>query len=119
MLVRARGSGLASEAPKSAMSLYLQGFMASIINPKAVIFFSSLMPQFIDSSAPIGSQLFILGATYIVVDGTFLMLYGKGAEGLANRMGKSVTVVRYAPAVMIFATAFILIIRILTHDLSL
>ena len=118
MLSRARRSGLASEPPKSAMSLYFQGFLASIINPKAIIFFSSLMPQFIDSTAPIGGQLFVLGATYIIVDGTFLMVYGKGAEGLAARMGKSSLLVRYAPAVMIFATALILIIRLVTYDLS-
>ena len=119
MLLRARRSGLANEAPKSPLSLYIQGFMASIINPKAIIFFSSLMPQFVDSAAPIAQQLAILGATYIVVDGTFLTLYGKGAEGLARRIGTRSNLVRYAPPLMIFATAIILAIRVIIYDLGL
>jgi len=42
----------------------------------AVVFFGALFPQFIDPSVPILNQLLILGATYILVDGALLLLWG-------------------------------------------
>lgn len=41
----------ALEPPKrSARALYWQGFLTSAANPKAVVFFAALFPQFIDPS---------------------------------------------------------------------
>jgi threonine/homoserine/homoserine lactone efflux protein len=45
-------------------------------NPFAVVFFGALFPQFIDASLPVMPQLFILGLTYLVVDGAILLLWG-------------------------------------------
>ena len=45
-------------------------------NPFAVVFFGALFPQFIDPTAPVLPQLVILGATYLVVDGALLVLWG-------------------------------------------
>ena len=56
--------------------LFRQGFVTSMANPFAVVFFGALFPQFIDPGAPILPQLFILGLTYIVVDGAILLLWG-------------------------------------------
>lgn len=56
--------------------LFRQGFVTSMANPFAVVFFGALFPQFIDPASPVLPQLFILGITYIVVDGTILMLWG-------------------------------------------
>ena len=39
-------------------------------------FFGALFPQFIDPAAPVLPQLFMLGVTYIVVDGAILLLWG-------------------------------------------
>lgn len=73
--------------PKASLrSLWLRGFITSAANPKAVVFFAALFPQFINAQAPISLQIFILGATYIVVDGMFLAMYGKGASWIADRM---------------------------------
>jgi threonine/homoserine/homoserine lactone efflux protein len=63
-------------AQNSAARLYRQGFLTSMANPFAVVFFGALFPQFIDPSAPVLPQLAILGATYLMVDGTILMLWG-------------------------------------------
>jgi len=63
-------------APPRAAALYRQGFFTSAANPKAVIFFAALFPQFIEPALPIWPQLLILGATYLVVDGVLLVLYG-------------------------------------------
>lgn len=66
--------------------LWRQGFLTSAANPKAIFFFAALFPQFIDIAAPVWPQLLILGATYIVIDGTLLLLFGSMAERLLARL---------------------------------
>lgn len=56
--------------------LFRQGFFTSMANPFAVVFFGALFPQFIDTALPVLPQLFVLGVTYIVVDGAILVLWG-------------------------------------------
>lgn len=56
--------------------LFRQGFVTSMANPFAVVFFGALFPQFIDTGAPVLPQLVVLGATYLVVDGAILLLWG-------------------------------------------
>lgn len=70
----------------SLKSLWFRGFVTSAANPKAVVFFAALFPQFINSEAPIFIQILILGSTYIIVDGLFLASYGKGASWIARRI---------------------------------
>ena len=65
----------ASDTGTSAR-LYRQGFITSMANPFAVIFFGALFPQFIDPSSLMLPQLLILGETYILVDGAILVLWG-------------------------------------------
>lgn len=67
-------------------NLWLRGFITSAANPKAVVFFAALFPQFINSQQPILFQVLILGSTYIVVDGLFLATYGKGASWIAQKI---------------------------------
>ena len=56
--------------------LFRQGFVTSMANPFAVVFFGALFPQFIDPTMPVLPQLFILGISYLVVDGAILLLWG-------------------------------------------
>lgn len=56
--------------------LFKQGFVTSMANPFAVVFFAALFPQFIDPTAAVLPQLVILGLTYIMVDGAILLLWG-------------------------------------------
>jgi len=60
----------------SAFRLYRQGFITSMANPFAVVFFGALFPQFIDPTFPILPQLLILGVTYLVVDAVILIMWG-------------------------------------------
>ncbi len=75
-----------TRARKSVRELWLQGFLTSAANPKAVVFFAALFPQFIRPELPFATQFFILSVTYLVIDGLFLISYGAGADYLARRM---------------------------------
>ena len=78
-----RETGPAAANTQSASRLFRQGFVTSLANPFAVVFFGALFPQFIDPAAPILPQLLIMGATYIVIDGAILLLWGFAATRLA------------------------------------
>ena len=75
-----------ADAQMSARRLYLQGFLTSASNPKAVFFFAALFPQFITAGAPLAPQLLILCATYLLIDGVILMIYGATATRLLARL---------------------------------
>ncbi len=78
--------GLAKAPPRKA-ALFRQGFITSAANPYAVIFFAALFPQFIDPSQPVAAQVAILGVTYLIVDGTLLIIMGALAARLFALMG--------------------------------
>ena len=113
MLYRGRSVRPAAERVKSRRVLYSQGFLTSIINPKALLFFAALFPQFIDPEAPVGSQLLILGLTYIVVDGSFLAFYGASAAAVAQRLGEHSKLVRFVPGAIMLLTVAVLAVRLL------
>ncbi|MEM6588856.1 MAG: LysE family translocator [Pseudomonadota bacterium] len=80
-------SGGDAQAPAPARGqLFRQGFVTSMANPYAVVFFGALFPQFIDPSAPIWPQLLILGLTYTAVDGVILVLWGWAARRTIGRV---------------------------------
>lgn len=66
--------------------LWFRGFVTSAANPKAVVFFAALFPQFLDSQQALAPQIAILGTSYIVIDAIFLASYGKGASWLARKL---------------------------------
>jgi homoserine/homoserine lactone efflux protein len=66
--------------------LLLQGFVIQVTNPKALLFMSALLPQFIHPQKPLGMQLTVLLATTIAVDLLVLSAYAyfalRGAQSL-------------------------------------
>ncbi|GAB1037658.1 MAG: hypothetical protein SLagBPW_03600 [Shewanella algae] len=60
-----------------------------ISNPKDLLFFAALFPQFIDVSAPQGPQLAVLASTWALVDFSFVMIYASMASVLASWLKRS------------------------------
>lgn len=71
---------------RSGHSLYWQGFVTSAANPKAVIFFAALFPQFINPEGNLLLQFTILSSTYLIMDASFLCFYGKFAEWVSQKL---------------------------------
>ena len=69
-------------AAVGSRQMFVNGFVLQAANPKALIFFTALLPQFIDPRAPVVEQVAILGVTSVIIE--FLVLLGYGA--LAGRM---------------------------------
>ena len=55
--------------------VFARGFLVNITNPKGIIFFVAILPQFIDVGRPQAVQYAILAATTLVVDLVVMMAY--------------------------------------------
>ncbi|HHP7243465.1 MAG TPA: LysE family translocator [Elainellaceae cyanobacterium] len=71
----------AAIADPQSLGIMTQAFTAALLNPKAVIFFATFMPQFISPSAPVLPQMLILGATFIVIGFPIHFAYAVMAGG--------------------------------------
>ncbi|MEL6451854.1 MAG: LysE family translocator [Pseudomonadota bacterium] len=87
-LMRARPEQGAAAAARSRRPwrLFRMGFVTSMTNPFAVVFFAALFPQFITAEAAVLPQLVILGATYLLVDGATLILWAWAGDRVAARL---------------------------------
>ena len=68
---------------KSPLSFYKDGLLVAGLSPKALLFFGTIFPTFIDFGSNIISQFVILLITYVVLDFLTLMIYGLAAEKIS------------------------------------
>ncbi len=75
---------LEKEKSTSTKKLFITGFSVSASNPKAILFFAALFPMFIDPALAKLPQIIILGITFIILDGSSLIIYAKFAEKIKS-----------------------------------
>ena len=75
LLRRASAAPAPSLAPQRTRRSLVRGFVVQTANPKALVFFVALLPQFIDPAAPVGRQILILGASSLLIELAVLALY--------------------------------------------
>ena len=85
-----RGRGI--EAPASRLSEgdarqpFRTALVISLMNPKAILFFTAVLPPFLDINRPLAPQLALFAATTIGMDGLSMCAYGLGGAALARQM---------------------------------
>jgi homoserine/homoserine lactone efflux protein len=74
----ARRQAAADTVPAAATGArpFAQGVLTQLANPKSVLFFGALMPQFIDPAGPLLAQYALFGAICVVVEMPVLLGYG-------------------------------------------
>ncbi|MEZ9392576.1 LysE family translocator [Vibrio splendidus] len=60
---------------ESAAQHYLSGFIVGASNPKAILFFTALFPQFIDPSIALVPQFTVFALTFAVMELSWLLVY--------------------------------------------
>jgi len=77
---------------------YISGFIVGASNPKAILFFTALFPQFINPETNLLSQYLIFSSTFVILELIWLMFYtylgatssqwllAKGRAKLFNRL---------------------------------
>lgn len=92
---------------------YTHGFATSASNPKAVVFFAALFPQFLDTSstaAPLALQLLVLGVAFLIIDGLTVFGYAATAgrlSGWLQRRGRVAAQRRIAGSALIGAACLL------------
>ena len=59
----------------SPLKHYVSGFIVGSSNPKAILFFTALFPQFIQPEAALFNQYVIFAATFMVMEFGWLAIY--------------------------------------------
>ena len=73
-----------SKLSKSHTHFFREGFLIAVTNPKAVLFFTALFPQFINLNNALVPQFFIMTLTFMVMSFLTLVTYGKLAFKAKN-----------------------------------
>ncbi|ARP37637.1 LysE family translocator [Vibrio syngnathi] len=60
---------------ESAAQHYVSGFIVGASNPKAILFFTALFPQFIDPSIALFPQFVVFALTFVVMELSWLLVY--------------------------------------------
>jgi homoserine/homoserine lactone efflux protein len=97
---------LSSSKKVSGYRVFLKGFALELSNPKALLYFSALLPQFVDISNPILPQLALLCLITLFLDLFCYSLYGYLGFKSINVGIKPITIKlinRSAGAMLIFA----------------
>jgi len=82
----------ANSRPRSRRAIYLSGLTLQLANPKTLIFFVAILPQFVDPRLAVAPQMVWLAAGSIVPELFILTGYGY----LASRAARIATDPRYA-----------------------
>ncbi|SFI04772.1 LysE family translocator [Modicisalibacter xianhensis] len=69
--------------------VFSEGVLVALSNPKAILFFTALFPQFLDPRLPLAPQFTIMVGTFMVLSFTTLMAYGSLARQIARWLGSA------------------------------
>lgn len=89
-LLRSKGEVLtatATAAPRGGF--FLQGFVVILSNPKVLLVFGALIPQFISPNGDYLNQLILLGLTFMIVATVFDSLYAFAAGNAGSWLSQS------------------------------
>ncbi|MEM9515971.1 MAG: LysE family translocator [Actinomycetota bacterium] len=69
--IRHRGESarlLDRSAPlRTDRSQFVDGFVVGVANPKSIVFFAAILPQFVDGAGPAVAQMMVLGVVFVAV----------------------------------------------------
>lgn len=74
-----------SAMPGSRWKLFANTYLVTALNPKGIVFFVAFLPQFIDPSASVSRQLWILAVTFVTmatVNATLYAVFAASARKL-------------------------------------
>jgi len=94
------------ENKKSQSSIFWQGFLINILNPKLSIFFLAFLPQFINGKVNSNTiQTLILGVIFMAMTVVIFIGYGFFASALRNQVLNSPRILKIVKGC--FASAFL------------
>jgi homoserine/homoserine lactone efflux protein len=74
-MIFSRSAPALDPEPQPVHRSFLRGVVVQGANPKALVFFVALLPQFIDPKLPVARQVLILGVSSVLIEFVTLTLY--------------------------------------------
>ena len=81
--------GILSGAKIVRRSLFREGFLVAVSNPKILVFFAAFFPQFIVPSEPQLPQILILASTFALLELGWQLTYALGGGQLSRWLGRA------------------------------
>ncbi|CDT33426.1 LysE family translocator [Vibrio coralliirubri] len=102
-LWRSQASPVADiERNKNWFGLVKQEFALAAGNPKAILIFTAFLPQFVDVSANVNTQFFVLGSTFLVLEMLAISIYAAFGLYLRSWFSKPQMAKRFNKACSVF-----------------
>jgi threonine/homoserine/homoserine lactone efflux protein len=104
-----------SETPATHLerSAFRDGFAVQLSNPKALLFFTAVLPPFVDIARPLPAQMSLFAAATISMDMVTMTTYGLGGAALAVFMTRPRfrRAFRFLVGGLLIAAAFLIALR--------
>jgi len=71
---------------RKGRSAFVDGFAVQIANPKAILFFTAVLPPFVDVSRPVAPQMALFAVAVIGMDMMSMSAYALSGAALSRRM---------------------------------
>ena len=93
-------------AKRNHTKLFSQGLIVQLANPKALIYFSALLPQFVDPDGAIVFQMFLMGSSCLIADLLVYSLFSHIGDNLARQKMKTwvINLINKAAGITLIAT---------------
>lgn len=103
-----------TEAKPKPIEIVRQGFMVGVLNPKALVFFSAIFPQFVDASVgSITVQMIWFGVIFAVLafllDGMWAVIVGGSRDWFVNSVSRLVTLRTIGGLVMVLLGVLVIV----------
>ena len=96
----------------SKKQMFINGFIVSVSNPKAWIFFSALLPTFLDKDAPFSlARMCIITASLVFVEFLALNIYAIGGAMLKKFLQTHLRLLEICTAVIVCTIGVLLLFR--------
>jgi homoserine/homoserine lactone efflux protein len=78
-------------APRGGASMFRQGLLSALTNPKALLFFAAFLPQFIDPARSLWLQFAVMAGTFALIEIAMELLIARLAQRISpwlRRVGR-------------------------------
>lgn len=84
LFTKSGGLKITPGAKARSQALFAKGFTVEFANPKALLYFAAILPQFIDPTQSVVTQLLIMGITTLAIDLAVYSVYAHLGSKIAN-----------------------------------